>query len=361
MFMTDNSPYPTQRENPIMKLLNVPAHTPHPKPPDFESDKFLTSRMDDTTRHSLVAWAELYYRIHVAGAPYKTEIAKKQDLSKFIEFYTREAGTDHADTWTPSVTRRFQTDLMRRLAPTTGQPYKPSTVNRVMATIRHFARWLHKQRPLLAGNPFQGVKDIGEPETPWNGMTDRQLMRLKAAIDIRRNACQRANQNPDMEAAVFYCLLYTGLRESELVALKVSQYHHRAFHQVFRRKGKTVTERVPLPSDARLHLDRYLENRNPQPHEPLFTSRYNNPLNTRDVARLCDRIRRQACAHLPEEERFRLTPHMLRHTFLKRAADKHGIHYAQTMSGNVSIREIFRYTRPSADDIENAAERIFDP
>ena len=50
---------------------------------------------------------------------------------------------------------------------------------------------------------------------------------------------------------------------------------------------------------------------------------------------------------------------MLRHTFLKRAADKHGIHYAQTMSGNVSMREVFRYTKPSIEEIERAAEEVY--
>ena len=59
------------------------------------------------------------------------------------------------------------------------------------------------------------------------------------------------------------------------------------------------------------------------------------------------------------EERFHLTPHMLRHTFLKRAADQHGIHYAQTMSGNVSMREVFRYTKPSIEEIGRAAEEVY--
>ena len=77
------------------------------------------------------------------------------------------------------------------------------------------------------------------------------------------------------------------------------------------------------------------------------------------MERICERILRQACAQLTPEERFHLTPHRRRHTFLKRAADKHGIHYAQTMSGNVSIREVFRYTKPSIEEIERAAEEVY--
>ncbi|MCE7929366.1 MAG: site-specific integrase, partial [Chloroflexi bacterium CFX7] len=70
-------------------------------------------------------------------------------------------------------------------------------------------------------------------------------------------------------------------------------------------------------------------------------------------------ICRQANAHVPEAERIHLTPHMLRHTFLKRVADKHGVHVAQRMSGNVSIREIFRYTKPSEEEMQRTAEELF--
>jgi integrase/recombinase XerD len=40
-------------------------------------------------------------------------------------------------------------------------------------------------------------------------------------------------------------------------------------------------------------------------------------------------------------------------------ADKHGVRHAQRMSGNVSIREVFRYTKPSAEEIAETAEGLF--
>ena len=57
--------------------------------------------------------------------------------------------------------------------------------------------------------------------------------------------------------------------------------------------------------------------------------------------------------------RFQVSPHSLRHTFLKRIADKEGVHVAQEMSGNVSIKEIFRYTKPSLKEIESVAEDLY--
>ena len=50
---------------------------------------------------------------------------------------------------------------------------------------------------------------------------------------------------------------------------------------------------------------------------------------------------------------------MLRHTFLKKVADKHGLHTAQNLSGNVSIKEIFRYTKPNDTQKHDIVEDLF--
>ncbi|WP_238400517.1 hypothetical protein [Legionella bononiensis] len=52
-------------------------------------------------------------------------------------------------------------------------------------------------------------------------------MRLKSACEQRIKTCTRKNQNPLMETALFYVLLDTGLRESEVVNLNVDQYRQK--------------------------------------------------------------------------------------------------------------------------------------
>lgn len=52
-------------------------------------------------------------------------------------------------------------------------------------------------------------------------------------------------------------------------------------------------------------------------------------------------------------------PHKLRYTFLKRVTDKHGVHFAQELSGNVSIKEIFRYAKPSQEEMQATIEELF--
>jgi integrase/recombinase XerD len=309
--------------------------------------------------NSLSAWMSYYYSVHVKGAPEKTEQAKKNDLAKFINFFQREVGHDVVDSWTPAVSKQFQKSLIKTISEKTGKPYKATSINRTMATIRHVGRWLHQQRPLLAGDPLAQVKDVQIDAPDWNGLTSRQLMRLKSACEQRIKSCTRKNQNPIMETALFYVLLGTGLRESEVVTLKIGQYRQKGLYDVLRHKSKRVSQKIPLPQESRVYLDQYLEKREAQDDEPLFITRYGTRLQTLDVYRICQRVLKQALAFLPEHEKFEFTPHKLRHTFLKRVTDKHGVHFAQELSGNVSIKEIFRYAKPSQDEMQITIEELF--
>jgi len=236
------------------------------------------------------------------------------------------------------------------------KPLSATSINRILATLQHFAKWLHGQHPLATGNPMEGLRDIVTELPVWNGLTPREITCLKVACDQRLAICGRANQNPSLEVAVFYCLLYTGLRESELAGLQVGQSHSRGLHEV-KRKGNKITRKVPLPQEARERLETYLKSRGAalEPAAPLFVSRYGNALQPKDIYRIAERICNQANA---QGNAIKLTPHILRHTFLKRIADKHGVHVAQDMSGNTSMKEVFRYTKPSQAEKDQLAENV---
>ncbi len=79
-----------------------------------------------------------------------------------------------------------------------------TTINRIFATLKHCASWINERREFSAGNPFEGVKDLMQEEPDWNGLTNQRLIALKGAIDNRITMCTGKNQNPLLEAAVFF-------------------------------------------------------------------------------------------------------------------------------------------------------------
>jgi integrase/recombinase XerD len=77
-----------------------------------------------------------------------------------------------------------------------GKPLSATSINRILATLRHFAKWLHAQRPFTTGNPVESVRDIVTEHPVWNGLTQREITCLKAACDQKLAICSQANQNP---------------------------------------------------------------------------------------------------------------------------------------------------------------------
>ncbi len=78
---------------------------------------------------------------------------------------------------------------------------------RIYATVRHFARWLHRKFPELfpLGCPTDGVKPPAEPDTEWRGLTRTQEIRLLNAAQSLRSRKQRGTDQ--------------GLRNHALLAL----------------------------------------------------------------------------------------------------------------------------------------------
>jgi hypothetical protein len=74
-------------------------------------------------------------------------------------------------------------------------PLAATSINRILATLRHFAGWLNAQRTIPTGNPFEGVKDIGMQDPAWNVQKPRELNRLRIACEQRMAFCTRADQN----------------------------------------------------------------------------------------------------------------------------------------------------------------------
>jgi len=303
-------------------------------------------------QESLVAWCELYMAIEAGPKDTNTFKAKKRDLQEFINYLHTAAGTDHPDQWTRSITQGFLKYLQkeRKLAPT--------TVNRALATLKHTASWIHQQRPFLAGHPCDRVQEITVEDPEWKGLADLQIHRLKSAAEQLLHLNTRANQNPIRDYAVLLVLLHTALRVSELLSLDLDQYRDKYLVNI-QRKGKKVTRELLLAKPARDALDRYLDEVRGREPGPLIRSRSGERLAPQNIDDALKQIAAHANVNLSESERIHLSAHMLRHTALRKAAEKEDIRYAMKLSGHTSSKYIWRYTEPSREEQERALEELF--
>lgn len=299
----------------------------------------------------LSAWVRLYGMLEAGANAENTLKAKGRDLDLFMRFFHEKVRSDHPDDWTRSVTSAFLRSLE------TVQSWKATSVNRVLATLRHCAAYIHRLRPFLAGNPCRDIRELVTDEPEWKGLSDVEVMRLRSAGEQLARLKDRRNQHPVRDQAVFLLLLHTGLRISELLALDRSQYRGKHFHDV-RRKGKVRSRKVFVPPEAREALDRYLAEARGDCPGPLLCSRSGARLERQHVDRLLKQLAAHANSKLPGQK-VRLSAHVLRHTFLRKVTERHGVQFAMEAAGHTSSRYIWRYIKPSEEKKEKALEDLF--
>jgi len=276
----------------------------------------------------LVALATLYYATQVAGQSNATEEAKRRDIERFLTFYFDLFHHYHPRDWHSAVTRSFLKSMQedKRLA--------QATVCRVYASVRHFARWAHRTlNPFPFGCPTDGVPPPEEPDGDWKGLTRQNALRLwSAARALQMQKGRGVNQGVRDHAAIA-ALLGTGLRVSELLGLDLDQW------------------------DGREAVKAWLKERGETPG-PIFLTARRRRLGRKQLYEILKRVERQANTHLPAKEQFTVTPHVLRHTFLRKLAETKGVQYAKEASGHKMDRYIWRYVKPDQETLAEAIDQL---
>jgi integrase/recombinase XerD len=305
----------------------------------------------ETAKAHLTELATLYLVTEVAGQSHATLDAKRRDLHRFLAFYHQLYGHDRPEGWFVSVTKAFLKHLR-------GQRFAQASLVRIYATVRHFARWLDGKFPDLfpLGCPTNGVKPPAKPTADWKGLTRLQELWLLNAVQTLRVRRGPGTDQGLRNHALFAALLGSGLRVSEVLSLDRNQFTGKGFRRV-QTKGGVVRDFVPLHRDARQVLGEWLKAR--QDDSPaLLMTRTGRKLSRREAYGIILRVAAQANAHLPEDEKIDVSPHVLRHTFLRKLAETKGVHYAREASAHQSDRYIWRYVKPDQQTLADAVDEL---
>ncbi len=222
------------------------------------------------------------------------------------------------------------------------EQYSRPTVARKISAIRSFYRYLRREQ-LIEDDPSKMVRG------------PKLTRRLPSCLD--REEVVRLLMTPDQsilgirDRALMEVLYATGMRVSELCALRVQDYNPEAMEM--RVMGKGSKERVVLLNQSASEwLQKYLNEywsklaggRTPQPDSPLFVSRQATRLSSRSVHRIVLKYAVKARINKP------ITPHTLRHTFathlLEGGAD---LRVVQDLLGHTTINTTQIYTHVSLD------------
>jgi len=274
------------------------------------------------------------FRIYLLEKDSSLETIKAyiSDVNKFVKWYSQTTGAlpDMCSVG-PLDIAEFKRHLMDR-------NQKPSTINRAIVSLSAFFKWLG------VPNPAKEIKLLPEVKTAPQALERKELLALIRSV--------RASGKP-RDVAIVILLLHTGLRVSELCALKLEDVaiKERSGHVIVRSGKGNKRREVPLNSTARSGLKEWLKVRE-NSSKALFTGRGSGSLSPRAVEYLIKKY--SSRAGLED-----VTPHVLRHTFCKSLVDAgESLDRVATLAGHENLNTTSKYTKATGRDLQNAVEKL---
>ena len=255
-----------------------------------------------------------------------------RDTKAFIKWY--EGRTD------AGIEKVIELDLVEYKKHLQGSGDEVITINRKLASINSFLRYMHQEGIINETIAVAVIKD--KDKRQFKGFEDKELWKL-------RNEIHRSGNQ--MHICIIEILLQTGIRVSELVNIKLSDI------KISERKGSlqvigkgNAKRKVPLNKDAQKAIEKYFEVRRDDGSEYLL-------IGQRGV------IKRNAVNLIlkkyGERLQIKVTPHMARHTLgyhlIKKKVE---ITTIQQILGHESIVTTNLYTRTPEKDMVDALEGL---
>jgi len=227
--------------------------------------------------------------------------------------------------------------------------YKPATINIKLACVSLLLRWC-LEGGLIAKNPMAKIKFLHSENIPkWLTQAQAKTILIASQKAIKQAQDKHLDYGIKIalrQYAIASTLLNTGLRVSELCDLKLADIQNGVITVRWGKGGKR--REVPLNSQAQAAIEEWLKFRRSESDYVFVTT---------------GRMTRQLVQfHLSELGRklgFRLTPHLLRHTFGKRLVDR-GVPLDRVakLMGHSDINTTAIYTMPSLEDLRDAVKLL---
>ena len=223
---------------------------------------------------------------------------------------------------------------------------------------------------------------------PDKHLSDAQVKRVRAYVKNQAElARQRGSKRAIVNEMIIEFGLFTGLRAAEIINVTMQDLPgHHGKNEVYVRDGKGhVSRPVLIPTVLVERIAKFCAEcrKGSKPKSPLFASEYGHRLIVwRTYRKRCNRKRGQSkyiatphrewSARLTYESLYskiktigtlagigRLTPHVLRHTYLTRLYGiEHDLRFCQDQAGHASITTTQIYTRTSDPDRFRQVDRL---
>ena len=344
----------------------------------FNEDSTSEARLPSSERlqkQNLLSVIESYLKYYATGQGH-TARAKQYDLQYFLEYLAELSGCEitqvSVSDWTMQATKNY---VDHRLS--LGEA--PSTVNRRLATLKHFGRTL-AERVHGFINPAREVKGPSMQASRPHGLSTEEidLLRTVAAAEVSKNG---ESFIPRRNQFLLELLFATGLRADEVRLLVAAQLEEKLeWLKNVRTKGRKFRN-VYVESSVRPLFEEYLEarcceliKRHPGFFElpekargrfPVIISTYGAEISKPSSYGLAPKSIWRVIANFGKlaqasstSKITNLHPHKLRHTFAHGLLDSSkDVRLVAQALGHSDVRTTMRYTERSDEQLAKAIEK----
>lgn len=285
-----------------------------------------------------------------------------------------EEGTEKRIAWSPRLSRAFQGHLRETYTASGKRRYSDRTVNRMMAHLKTFSKWVHKLSPFPLGEPMAKIKllAVGTGLDIERALTTAEKRKILDAADLlveiggrskdrnryrKTERPRRRGYRPYRNRAIIYALIGTGMRRAAVCQTNLNDVD-------FRREALTVIEKGELEHtyqvsrEACVAIRDYLEHERDSDNErwcspALFLPAVTVPSSSGRLSRVVvNQVWNEICAMAGVEGK---TPHSARHAMGKHLIEKKGnIAAVQRQLGHKNAAYSMQYSRVTAQELQEA-------
>ncbi len=342
-----------------------------------ESDQIATPKNFDLvtikndTPDGLTEWAEWYFD-HAVTTTERSRKEQRRDIGNFLDFMNLTEKTDTRPRWTPRLSEAFKEHLQGMYRPDGKRSYRDRTINRMIAHLKTFAKWIHGLRPFPLGNPMQKIKSI--PVTNAleieRAITPGERRRLLDAADIllkvgglsksrRRYAGQedrpvRKGYRPYRNRAIIYTLVETGMRRQAVTNINIDNVDSEKRKIVVKEKGG-MHHSYQISREGQEAIQDYITRERKLDDDKwgspalFLTSFTNHHGNGRLTVKVINQVWNEVCRMANVKDK---TPHSARHGMGRFIIEKTGnIAAVQRQLGHKNAAYSMQYSRITDEEL----------
>lgn len=309
-------------------------------------NNFFPAPVKEDTPDGLGWWADNYFK-HAVTTSELSRKEQRRDINLFIKYMILVEKTDARFRWTPRLSEAFKEQMRAAIKENGLRHWSDRFVNRVLAHLKTFAKWVNVYRPFPLGNPMLKIRAVPVANSLEieRALTPGERRQILDAADyltenggrsksrqryVRKERPVRKGYRPWRNRAIIYTLVGTGMRRKAVTQIFLADVDFEKKSITVEEKGGT-RHKYQINKEGLTAIQDYLEKERGADHEKwkspaLFLSARTNAKGYGQLtSQVINDIWDDVCKVAGVQGR---TPHSARHAM--------GRHIMEKSNGNVS-------------------------